>query len=100
MARALHFQAKLSIKFWGTCILTVAYLINLLSTRVLSNKSSYEVLFDKPPKYDHLRVFGCLCYAQLHSPIKDKFGPHFVKCVFIGYPHEQKGYRAYNLASK
>ena len=31
---------------------------------ILHDKSPYEILFGKPPKYDILQPFGCLCYAS------------------------------------
>lgn len=67
---------------------------------MLSNKFSYKVLFGQPLEYDHLKIFVCLCYAQLHSPIKDKFGPRSIKYISVGYPKGQKGYWMYDLASK
>ncbi|GKB02325.1 putative RNA-directed DNA polymerase, partial [Tanacetum coccineum] len=58
-------------------------------------KSPYEKLYDKPPIYDHLRIIGCLCYAANVKPHKDKFENRGVKCVLIGYPVIQKGYKLY-----
>lgn len=38
LARALRFQARLPIKFWGDYLLTAALLINRLPTAVLKHK--------------------------------------------------------------
>lgn len=49
VARALRFQANLSIKFWGECILTAGYLINRNPSLILHGKTPYEILYGKTP---------------------------------------------------
>ncbi|KAJ4782637.1 Retroelement pol polyprotein-like [Rhynchospora pubera] len=95
VARALKFQSHLPIEFWGECVLTAAFIINRTPTPLLKNKTPYEVLFDKPPLYGAIRVFGCLCYIK--SRTSDKFESRSRKCVFVGYPFGQKGWRVYDL---
>ncbi|OMO75305.1 Integrase, catalytic core [Corchorus capsularis] len=90
-ARALRFQANLPIRFWGECVLTATYIINRLPSKVINNKTPFEMLFGKKPEYDHLRVFGCLVYAHDNSKRGDKFSERGKPCVFVGYPNGQKG---------
>lgn len=97
VARALRFQGNLPINFWGECILTAGYLINRTPTQLLDGKSPYEVLNGKPPSYEHLRVFGSLCYAHNQGRKGDKFASRSRKCVFVGYPHGKKGWKLYDL---
>ena len=97
IARALKFHASMPIKFWGDCILTATFLINHLPSSVINWKTPVEILYQKPPDYSLLKVFGCLCYA--HTKTKDKFLPRSTKCVFLGYSFGQKGYKVYDLTT-
>ncbi|KAL0395161.1 UNVERIFIED_CONTAM: Retrovirus-related Pol polyprotein from transposon RE2 [Sesamum latifolium] len=99
VARALLFQASLPERFWGDCVLTATYIINRTPSHILNWVTPYELLFRKPPKCDHLKVFGCLCYAKNTDPRKTKFSPRASKCVFMGYAPGQKGYKVYDLSS-
>ncbi|GJY56807.1 retrovirus-related pol polyprotein from transposon TNT 1-94 [Tanacetum coccineum] len=73
IARAIRSHANLPIRFWGDCILAATYLINKMPVKILDWKTPFERLYGKPPVYDHLRVIGCLCYAAVTKPRKDKF---------------------------
>lgn len=48
----------------------------------------------------HLRVFGSLCHTHLRLRDKDKFGARSRTCIFVGYPHGQKGWKVYDLDRK
>ncbi|KAA0060051.1 retrotransposon ty1-copia subclass [Cucumis melo var. makuwa] len=54
---------------------------------LLGGVKDVELPFCKAPSLDHLRVFGCLAYAQ----VKDgKLNKTALKCMFIGYPQGVK----------
>ncbi|XP_074306152.1 uncharacterized protein LOC141641388 [Silene latifolia] len=99
-ARALRFQGELPLHFWGECILTAAYLINRTPTPLLEGKTPYEILYQKRPKLDNLKVFGCLCYVHNNEKPRDKFGERGKRRMFIGYPHSKKGWKVYDLKEK
>lgn len=80
--------------------MTAAHIINQTPTPLLDNKTPHEILFGSPPKYDALRVFGCLCFAKNQPRIKDKFGTRSRQCIFVGYPFGKKGWRLYELEQK
>ena len=64
VGRALRFLAKLSIYFWGECVLAAAHLINRTPTPLLQNKTPFEILFNKPSMFGAIRTFGCLYFAH------------------------------------
>ncbi|PNX98093.1 hypothetical protein L195_g021334 [Trifolium pratense] len=99
VARALRFQGNLPIDFWGECVLTAGYLINRTPSSILKGNSPYEVLHGHAPCYTHLRVFGSLCFARNRYTNGDKFATRSRRCVFVGYPYGQKGWRVYDLES-
>jgi hypothetical protein len=60
---------------------------------VLSHQSPYLALLKKKPDYSILRVFGCACYPLLHPYNNHKLMFRSVKCIFIGYSSNYRGYR-------
>ncbi|KAK9053678.1 hypothetical protein SSX86_024752 [Deinandra increscens subsp. villosa] len=100
MARALRFEANLPKRFWGECILTAAYVINRLPSKVLKHKTPYELLFNQKPDYDHMKVFGCLVYYKSNETKGDKFELRGRPGVFLGYPPGSKGYKIFDLENR
>jgi len=43
-----------------------------------------------------LKYLGTLCFAQSKRN-KDKFAPRIRKCLFVGYPFRQKGWKVFDL---
>ena len=96
IARALRIQASLPLKFWSMCVLHAVHLINRLPSVAIGNKVPFELLYNKPPQLDHLKVFGCLAYVTM-VPKQSKFHPRARRCVFLGYRSNMKSSRFYDL---
>lgn len=76
------------MRYWGggECVLIATYIINILPTKLLKNKSPYEMLYHKQPTYSHHRSFGCLCFPTTLKTHKNKFEPRATPHIFVGYP--------------
>ncbi|GKD28483.1 ribonuclease H-like domain-containing protein, partial [Tanacetum coccineum] len=70
-----------------------------LPSSVLNWDSPYKLVFNRKPNLNHLRVFGCLCYATILTN-SDKFSSRSEKCVLVGYSSVKKGYKLYSLKRK
>jgi histone deacetylase 1/2 len=98
--RTLLFQAVIPPTFWPDALAASTYLLNRRPCKPRQHFTPFELLFGTAPDYNNLRVFGCLCYPNLTSTAPHKLAPRSVRCVFLGYPLDQKGYKCYNLESK
>lgn len=89
-AQAILFQNKSSKRVMGRC----SFLTNRMSYFVLYGDIPYSILFPSNslfPVQPH--IFGCTCFARDVHPQVTKLDPKSLKCVFLGYPWLQKGYR-------
>lgn len=62
-------QSNVPIVCWCDCLKITAFTMNNTHFPILGNKSPYEILFHKIPKFASYRVFGSLCYATLYLHI-------------------------------
>ncbi|WVZ94315.1 hypothetical protein U9M48_040221 [Paspalum notatum var. saurae] len=98
--RTLLFQASLPARFWAESLHTATYLINRLPSTASPAPTPHHALFGTPPRYDHLRVFGCACYPNTSATAPHKLAPRSTRCVFLGYSPDHKGYRCFDLTSR
>ncbi|BFG28235.1 hypothetical protein CerSpe_145090 [Prunus speciosa] len=103
VARSLCFTMQVPKQFWADAVMTAVFLINRMPTRVLDYQTPIKVLsqFHSIPSLLNLppKIFGCLCYVHVHSIHRDKLDPRALKCVFLGYPPSQKGYKCFHPPS-
>jgi histone deacetylase 1/2 len=65
--RTLLLQAALPPTFWPDALTASTYLLNRRPCWLRGNLTPFALLFGVAPDYDHLRVFGCLCYPNIAS---------------------------------
>ena len=69
MTRSILKHISVPNLLWGEAVCHSTYLINRIATRSLDGKTPYETLRNKKPNIEHLRVFGCVCYAITNANI-------------------------------
>ncbi|PWA97255.1 ribonuclease H-like domain-containing protein [Artemisia annua] len=70
-----------------------------LPSSVLNGNSPYNMIFNRKCSLNHLRAFGCLCFATVLNN-HDKFSSRSEKCVLVGYASFKKGYKLFSLERK
>ncbi|KAE8719487.1 putative Cysteine-rich RLK (RECEPTOR-like protein kinase) 8 [Hibiscus syriacus] len=69
-------------------------------TELFSSLSPYELLYGHLPDYGRLKAFGCLCFISTLKSQANKFSPHALPVVFLGYSPGFKGYQVYVLQNQ
>jgi hypothetical protein len=96
-ARCMIAASNLDLNLWTAAVDTANYLRNRSPSTVLHGKSPYEVFFQKLPKINHLRVFGCEAYPLNINKSGEKFEPVAKKdCIMIGYGDSEGIYWIYD----
>ena len=89
VARCLMSSSNVPKFYWGEAILTAAYLINRMPSRVLDFQCPSQVLHsfphtrfvssDLPPK-----IFGCTTFIHVYPQYRSKLDPRCLECIFLG----------------
>jgi hypothetical protein len=92
-------QASLPGRYWVEGLHTAVYLLNRLPMKTISAACPHVALFGSAPSYEHLRVFGRACYPNIAATAPYKLAPRSIRCVFLGYSADHKGYRCLDLST-
>ena len=86
--------------FWLEAIMCATYVLYKCPTKALQPINPYESWHGRKPSMAHLRVFSCLAYALVPQQHRSKLDDKVVKCIFVGYNSETKGYNLFHLQTK
>ncbi|RDX71970.1 hypothetical protein CR513_48611, partial [Mucuna pruriens] len=98
--RCMLSEAKLPKHFWGEALYTTMHVINLSPTVALNTEVPDKIWFGKDVKYDHLRVFDCKAFVHVQKDERSKLDMKTRQYIFIGYGHDEYGYRMYDPVKK
>lgn len=93
VSRSMMHDKNIPGRFWAEAMQTAAYVINRIPQQGLKYVSPYERLWNKKPNVSYFHVFGCVFYVFVPNHLRSKMEKKDVRCIFIGYDKERKGWR-------
>jgi len=75
ITRALIFQSNLPKLFWNFAASHAVFLFNRLPSKVLHNKSPYDILNGSSPDLSFIKVFGCEAFVSTLAHNRTKLDP-------------------------
>jgi Reverse transcriptase (RNA-dependent DNA polymerase) len=98
MTKTMMKEKGLPLTFWAETTYTAVYLLNRCPTKAVENKTLFEAWSGGgKPLVNHLKFFGCVCYAHVPKEMRNKLKDKGEKYVFVGYSTKSKGYRLFSL---
>ncbi|KAJ9535774.1 hypothetical protein OSB04_un001074 [Centaurea solstitialis] len=99
-----HTTSHMPISYWGEAAATATYLINRVPSSSIDFQTPLQALTTTVvapivPELP-LRVFGCIAFVHLYKHQRSKLNPRALRCVFVGYDNNKKGYRCYHPSTK
>jgi len=98
--RSMLCESNLPKRFWGEALSTATYLRNRSPTNAVSGITPYEAWTGDKPIVEHLKVFGCICYAHIPKDERKKLDSKAKEAILVGYGTNVKGYRLYDQTSQ
>ena len=74
--------------------------MNWTPTTSVHNVFPYQKLWGRKPIMTYFCVFGTLCYTHVPSKVRHKMDARLIKCIFLGYLDERKGYKCYDPSTR
>ena len=93
MIKCMLSDTKLPKSFWVEVKRTAVDLINFSPSAPLDSDVPERVWTGKNISYKHLRVFGCRAYVHISKEGRSKLDDKTKECIFLGYGHEEFGYK-------
>ena len=87
-------SSKLPISLWRDALKTTLYILNRISTKVVS-KTPFEIWKGWKPSLNHTRVWDCPAEVRVYNPHERKLDPRTITAYFVGYAEKSKGYKFY-----
>ena len=92
-AESMRHDSGLDNSFWAFSVCTAVHLLNRRPHSKFKDKTTpFEHWHGSKPDLSYLRSFGSCAYVHIPSQTHRKLDPRSIRCIFIGYPSDLKGY--------
>jgi len=96
MVRCMLHEKNLPKMFWAEAANTAVFLQNRLPTKLLEEKTPFEVWYDNKPSLSFLKIFGSICFVHIPQIKRDKLDRKAMQGIFVGYSDVSKAYKVYH----
>ncbi|MCO5614933.1 hypothetical protein L7F22_069218 [Adiantum nelumboides] len=86
-------EMNMPLTYWAEAVHIVVHIMNQTPIAAIHEISPYEGI---KLAVSYMKVFGCVCYVLVPNEARKKMEPKVVKCIFLGYLIEKKGYKCYD----
>ncbi|MCO5590763.1 hypothetical protein L7F22_044738 [Adiantum nelumboides] len=93
-------EMNMPLTYWAEAVHTTVQIMNRTPTIAIHEISPYERLYGIKATVSYMKVFGCVCYVHVPNEARKKMEPKAIKCIFLGYPIEKKGYKCYDPTTR
>lgn len=93
-------DAGLGPQWWLQAALTFTTIHNRAPNAALKGRTPYEAFYGKVPDVSMFWVFGSTAYVHVKRDKRNSLGSHTLKCIFVGYPPEYKGWLFWHPESR
>lgn len=97
-ARTMLIDAGMEKKYWGEAVYTANHIQNILPTKS-TNRTPYELWYDRKPDMKNLQIFGTKGYVHIPKEKRKKLDDKAVPMIFVGYSEKSKGYRMLDMSN-
>jgi transposase InsO family protein len=96
MVRCMLHEKNLPKMFWAEAANTTVFLQNRLPTKLLEEKTPFEVLYNYKPLLSFLKIFSSICFVHVPQIKTDKLDKKAMPGIFGGYSIVSKAYKVYH----
>ncbi|PLW44478.1 hypothetical protein PCANC_06208 [Puccinia coronata f. sp. avenae] len=86
---------KLPQSLWGYAFQWLNHVLNRLPNKTSGEKTAFERMFDRPPRFDGFRVFGSKAYVHIPPEKRKKLDDQAYEAFVVGHLEASKGWVFY-----